>query len=105
RAGLASRAPVDLIGAHEAVVAELEAAGTTLMPPWGLVIDGDVVTGQFLDAVRGGRGAAVPVLTGTTKNEFAWRGFRDQPGSAQAKREGQRLYADEIFRRPTQSFA
>lgn len=105
RAGLASRAPADLISAHEAVVAELEAAGTTLMPPWAPVIDGDVVTGQFLDAVRSGRGSAIPVLTGTTKNEFAWRGFRDQPGSAEARREGQRLYADEFFRRPTQSFA
>jgi para-nitrobenzyl esterase len=105
RAGLASRTPLELIDAHDAVVAEYEAAGTPLMPPWGPVIDGDVVAGQFLDAVRAGRGAAIPVLTGTTKNEFAWRGFRDQPDSAQARRQGQRQFADDFFRRPTQAFA
>ena len=105
RAGMASRTPIELIDAHAAAVAELEAAGTALMPPWGLVIDGDVVSGQFLDAVRSGRGSSVPVLTGTTRNEFAWRGFRDQPGSAEARRRGQREFADELFRRPTQLFA
>jgi para-nitrobenzyl esterase len=105
RAGLASRTPLELIDAHDAVVAEYEAAGTPLMPPWGPVVDGDVVAGQFLDAVRAGRGAAVPVLTGTTKNEFAWRGFRDQPDSAQARRQGQRQFADDFFRHPTQAFA
>jgi para-nitrobenzyl esterase len=55
--------------------------------------------------VRSGRGSSVPVLVGTTRNEFAWRGFRDEPGSAEARRQGQRDFADEIFRRPTQSFA
>ena len=105
RAGMAARAPVELIDAHDAVVAEWRAAGTTLMPPWGPVIDGDVIAGQFLDAVRSGRGATVPVLTGTTRNEFAWIGFRDQPGSAEARRQGQRQFADEFFRRPTQLFA
>jgi para-nitrobenzyl esterase len=32
RAGLASRTPLELIDAHDAVVAEYEAAGTPLMP-------------------------------------------------------------------------
>jgi para-nitrobenzyl esterase len=105
RAGMASRTPADLINAHAAVAAELEAAGSGLMPPWGLAIDGDSVAGQFFDAVRSGRGSSVPVLTGTTTNEFAWRGFRDQPDSAEARREGQREFADELFRRPTQLFA
>jgi para-nitrobenzyl esterase len=105
RAGMAARAPLELIDAHDAVVAEWQAAGTTLIPPWGPVIDEDVVAGQFLDAVRSGRGATVPVLTGTTKNEFAWMGFRDQPDSAEARRRGQRQFADEFFRRPTQLFA
>lgn len=105
RAGMAARAPLELIDAHDAVVAEWQAAGNPLMPPWGPVIDGDVVAGQFLDAVRGGRGATVPVLTGTTRNEFAWMGFRDQPGSAEARRQGQRQFADEFLRRPTQLFA
>ena len=105
RAGMASRAPVELIDAHDAAVAGFEAAGAPLMPPWAPVIDGDVVAAQFLDAVRDGRGASVPVLTGTTRNEFAWRGFRDQPGSAEARRAGQRQFADEFFRRPTQAFA
>jgi carboxylesterase type B len=104
RAGMAARAPLELIDAHDAVVAEWQAAGNPLMPPWGPVVDGDVVAGQFLEAVRGGRGATVPVLTGTTRNEFAWMGFRDQPGSAEARRQGQRQFADEFFRRPTQLF-
>jgi para-nitrobenzyl esterase len=105
RASMAARAPLELIDAHDAVVAEWQAAGNPLMPPWGPVIDGDVVAGQFLDAVRSGRGATVSVLTGTTRNEFAWMGFRDQPGSAEARRQGQRQFADEFFRRPTQLFA
>jgi para-nitrobenzyl esterase len=105
RAGMSSRKPIELIDAHDAAVADFEAAGTPMMPPWGPVVDGEVVASQFLDAVRDGRGSSIPVLAGTTRNEFAWRGFRDQPDSAEARRRGQRDFADDFFRRPTQQFA
>ncbi len=71
----------------------------------GLVIDGSVVVGQFLEAVRDGRGSSVPFLVGMTRNGFAWRGFRDQPDLAEARCRGQREFADQLFRRPTQLFA
>lgn len=105
RSGMSSRTPTELMDGHDAALARLQAAGTPLMPPWGVVLDGDLVAGPLLEAVRSGRGSSVPVLVGTTRNEFAWRGFRDQPYSAEARRRGQRAFADDLFRRPTQEFA
>jgi para-nitrobenzyl esterase len=78
-----------------------DAAESELMP-WVPVIDGDLVVGTFLEGVAAGRGSRIPVLVGTTENEFRWVGIRSLPGD-EGRRAGQRL-ADSFFRRPTQQF-
>lgn len=76
-------------------------AETDLMP-WLPVVDGELVLGQTLDAVRAGWGSNIPVLTGTTLHEFRWAGIRAAPGES-GRRLGQRI-ADDFFRRPEQAF-
>jgi para-nitrobenzyl esterase len=107
--GARSVTPEALITAHTRVSAEYEASGTPLMPPWGPVIDGELVPFGVLDAVVRRSGADIPILVGSTSNEFAWRTIIDaSPGDAdyeQKRREGQRLYADNFFRRAIDEFA
>lgn len=105
RAAMLDVDPQALVRAHAAIAAEAEASGAELMPPWAPVLDGDLVRQPFLDAVRDGHGRSVPVLAGTTRNEFAWLTFRDRPDDVDARQLGQRRYADELFREPTQRFA
>jgi para-nitrobenzyl esterase len=74
------------------------AAGRTGLA-WSPEIDGDLVPRQPLDAIVDGVGRDIPVLIGTTHDEFAWRYYLEDPDDPR----GQEL-ADALFRRPTQRF-
>ncbi len=107
--GARATSPEAFIAAHAAVSAQHAQSGVELMPPWGPVVDGDLVTTTALDAARQGLGADIPVLIGSTQNEFAWRTIVDaspeDPDFEELRREGQRLFADDFFRRDIDEFA
>jgi para-nitrobenzyl esterase len=98
-----------LIASHAALSADREKTGTPLIPPWGPVIDGRLVPTGLISAVEEHTAANIPVLVGSTKNEFAWRTIVDSsPADAdyeEKRREGQRLYADDFFRRAIDDFS
>jgi para-nitrobenzyl esterase len=97
--------PASLVDAHLALMAAADRSGEGVSLFWAPVLDGDLLSASLLEAVRDGRTSEIPVLVGTTKNEFAWRSLRGQPDSEVAYREGQELFADALFRRPTEVFA
>jgi para-nitrobenzyl esterase len=102
--------PAAFVAAHAELSAELNRVDAPLTLLWLPVIDGELVPMSLLDAVEAGVGGDIPVLVGSTENEFAWRTLGDQPDSTQAdherkRREGQRLFADDLFRRPLDDFA
>jgi para-nitrobenzyl esterase len=72
--------------------------------PWISVIDGDLLSQPILEAVRAGHGSNIPVLVGTTENEFAWIAIRENRGSEAARKKGQD-FVDAFFRRPLNDFA
>lgn len=96
--------PHAFIAATERVLARAAAQQEGLRIPWAPALDGRLVDEVLLDAVADGRGADVPVLVGSTANEFAWMGYRDRSDDEAAKAKGQRLFADEVFRLPTHRF-
>jgi para-nitrobenzyl esterase len=97
--------PDEFVAASERVAARPAPEGEGLRVPWAPVIDGDLLDGSLLDAVALGRGADVPVLVGSTANEFAWSAYRDRPDDEEARALGQRLFADEVFRLPIHRFS
>ncbi|WP_375400079.1 carboxylesterase/lipase family protein [uncultured Amnibacterium sp.] len=103
--GARSATPNQIIAAHERVNDRPVEEGGSLMPPWAPVVDGALLDGDLFDAVAQGRSAGIPVLVGSTANEFAWMTYRDRPDDEEAKAEGQQLFADELFRLPIQRFA
>ena len=100
-----SRDRAELVDATFELMARAERAGEPISLLWTPVIDGVLLFEDLFDAVRTGRTSTIPVLVGTTQNEFAWRTLRDQPYSEAADRQGQELFANAIFRRPTEAFA
>ncbi|MES2172010.1 MAG: carboxylesterase family protein [Actinomycetota bacterium] len=108
-AGARSVTQDQLIDALATVAAERERAGTPMTLAWAPVVDDDLLPSAPLDAVAQGSSADIPVLVGSTKNEFAWRTLidasPDDPDYQQKRREGQRLYADDFFRRAIEQFS
>jgi para-nitrobenzyl esterase len=60
----------DVLAAQQQVGDELLLGGGNLFLPFSPVIDGDLLPEPPLDAVRAGRAASVPLLTGTTADEW-----------------------------------
>lgn len=96
--------PEAFVAAHEAWMARQAASGE-LGLSWAPVIDGELLNGDLFEVTARGHGAGVPVMVGTTANEFAWMAYRGHPEDEAAKRAGQRQYADQLFRLPTHRFA
>jgi para-nitrobenzyl esterase len=98
-----------LIAALDRVGAVRDKAGTPMTLAWAPVIAGELLPIDPLDAVTQRVGADIPVLVGSTRNEFAWRTIIDaSPDDAdyeQKRREGQRLYSDNFFRRAIEQFS
>ncbi|MGR7003497.1 carboxylesterase/lipase family protein [Yinghuangia aomiensis] len=70
-----------VIGAQEAVTAELQGGGMAL--PFLPVVDGDVLPESPLDAVRAGAAAGIPLIVGATAEEsrlFLLAGAAASPG-------------------------
>lgn len=105
RASMLHVDPQRFVAAHDAIVAEAERAGADISLMWVPVLDGDQIDDTLFDAVAAGRAADVPLLVGTTENEFAWRTLREAPESEEARRIGQERFADALFRRPTERLA
>jgi para-nitrobenzyl esterase len=79
RDGFAAVDPQVLVAAQEAVTARLSGGltvetfregGAPLV--WAPEVDGELLTRDPLDAVRDGAAGGIPILTGTTRDEFAW---------------------------------
>ncbi|MEJ1229748.1 MAG: carboxylesterase family protein [Galbitalea sp.] len=107
RAGLNRVSPDDVVSAQDELAGTVDLIGWLRAPgsgtmPWLPTVDGDLVVSPLFEGVAAGRGATVPVLTGTTLHEFRWMGIRAVPGP-EGKVLGQRL-ADTLFRRPTEEF-
>lgn len=105
RASMLDVDPQRFVAAHDAIVAEAERAGEDLSLLWAPVLDGELLRETLPAAVAAGRAADVPLLVGTTENEFAWRTLRDAPDPAEALRIGQEIFADALMRRPTERLA
>ncbi|MEO5534625.1 MAG: carboxylesterase family protein [Pseudolysinimonas sp.] len=95
--------PAAFLEAHAVVLAAAQAQGEPIMPPWAPVVDGENLPGSVFDTIEAG--ADIPVLVGSTSNEFAWMAYRDNPDDTAKRDEGQRLFADGFFRVPIQRFA
>lgn len=84
----------------------LQASGQREAPlvPWIPVIDGDVVPRLPFESIAAGVSDDIPVLVGTTRNEFRWAGLAgEQPDDATVA-DAQRVFADDALRRPTDEF-
>jgi para-nitrobenzyl esterase len=104
-AGFASRTPEELVVAQVAVEARLspglsvevlELGRSPLL--WAPVRDEKLIVADPLSAVRAGAGSSIPLLVGTTHDEFGFRYYLEDLDDPR----GQRL-VDAIFRRPTQA--
>ena len=104
RDSIAKFSPDELLDAQEQLDRDLLASGSSQLLPWVPVIDDELIFGLPIDDARAGRGNAIPVLVGTTENEFRWRLYDADPHSDEARRAGQRRFADELFRIPTAEF-
>jgi para-nitrobenzyl esterase len=72
----------DITGADADRLLEAERAANFVLPrppsspvPFGPVVDGEVLVRQPLDAIRDGAGRDVPLIVGTTHDEFSWAGM------------------------------
>ena len=95
--------PAAFLAAHTAFMAKAAERGETVMPPWAPVVDGENLPGSVFDTI--GASAHIPVLVGSTRNEFAWMAYRDTPDDEAARDRGQAQFADGFFRIPIQRFS
>lgn len=81
----------------------LAATGTMPFLPWVPLIDGDYLDGTLFSTMTESWGNQVPMLVGTTENEFQWMAVRSAPAWQEAQMLGQ-AFTDALFRRPTEDF-
>lgn len=96
-------APVDeLMGAQPALARRLAAENDPVPVAFAPVIDGTLLPGVPLEAIRNGSAAGIPLLLGTMSNEgglFAYEaGFPDEPDGLAAR-------AQSLFVAPTEALA
>jgi para-nitrobenzyl esterase len=104
REGLAGPDRQALVGAQEAVSARIggglrvETFRESRSPlVWAPEIDGELITRDPLDAVRAGAAAGIPLLVGTTADEFAFAYRLEDPDDPRGAE-----VVDWMFRRPLQ---
>lgn len=95
--------PAAFLGAHTAYVAKAAERGETVMPPWAPAVDGENLPGTVFDTIDAA--ADIPILVGSTRNEFAWMAYRDTPDDEEARDRGQAEFADGFFRSAIQRFS
>ncbi len=78
-------------------------AGQRVPLPWMPVVDGDLLSEPLLSAAASGRAANVPVLIGTTADEFKWMLRREQAGRSDVEQLAQE-FVDAMFRYPVEEF-
>jgi para-nitrobenzyl esterase len=106
RGALASHAVEEYIAAQDVfdeTAGDLESTLGGEMALWLPVVDGDLVESTAIESVLAGRGSDIPLLVGTTENEFAWSLRTEEPTSEEARVRGQHL-TDRLFRKPTDDF-
>ena len=96
--------PRRFVEVHGEMMEEAARIGADIPRLWAPSIDGQLLREPLFEAVAIGRGAEIPILTGTTENEFAWRILRAEPESDEAYEKAQEIYSNVLFRRPTENF-
>lgn len=103
REAAAGVAPEAFLDAHAEFVAKAAERGETVMPPWAPVVDGESLLGSVFETAD--TAADIPILVGSTRNEFAWMAYRDTPHDDAARDRGQAQFADAFFRIPIHRFS
>lgn len=96
--------PAEFVEAH-AVVSANTAGREVVALPWAPFVDGVEVRGTIFDTVAAGESGDIPLMIGSTANEFAWMAHRHRPDDQEARDAGQRMYADAFFRLPIHRLA